>query len=282
MPKKETSGKPKFDFKQIFVPALVVIAIGLAFFSGTLWQKVQNLEKGTGTKTADTTAQAGTTQPTVSLDTIKGLFNKDVIKFGNSDSKLIFVELSDPSCPYCHIAGGYDPEIASGAGARFTYASAGGSYVPPVTEIEKLVKAGKASFVYIFYPGHGNGEMAMKALYCANDQGKFWEANKLLMSEAGYGIENGTDSAGKTVSVTVGNDKTKSAVMADFLKSAVDPSALKTCLDSGKYDARLTSDQELATSLGIQGTPDFFINATNFPGAYSYTDMQSVVDAALK
>lgn len=283
MPKR-TPEKSKFDFKQIFVPALVVVAIALAFFSGTLWQKVQNLEKGTATtgKTTDTTAQAGTTQQTVSLDTIKGLFGKDVIKFGDADSKLIFVEMSDPSCPYCHIAGGYDPEIASGAGSRFTYASAGGSYVPPVTEIEKLVQAGKASFVYIYYPGHGNGEMAMKALYCANEKGKFWEVNKLLMSEAGYGIENGTDAAGKAVSVTVGNDKTKSGVMADFLKSAIDQTFMESCLNSGKYDARLTSDQDLATSLGIQGTPDFYVNTTNFGGAYSYTDMKSVVDAALK
>jgi protein-disulfide isomerase len=84
------------------------------------------------------------------------------------------------------------------------------------------------------------------------------------------------------MNTTVQNDKTKSQVVADFLKSVVDPSFLKTCLDSGKYDARLQSDQELATSLGIQGTPDFYVNGSNFPGAYSYTDMASAVTSALK
>lgn len=32
--------------KQLFVPFLVVAAIGLAFFSGSMWQKVRSLEKG--------------------------------------------------------------------------------------------------------------------------------------------------------------------------------------------------------------------------------------------
>lgn len=275
MPKSESTKKIGFDFKQLFIPVLVIVAIGLAFFSGTLWQKVQNLEKGTAADKGTTTPQGTTQQPTVTLDTIKGLFGKDVLKFGDASKKVLFVELADPSCPYCHIADGFNPTLAASVDTqtnRFKYISAGGKYDPPVSEMKKLVDAGKASYAYIYYPGHGNGEMGMKALYCANDQGKFWEARALIMNSAGYELMN----------TTVKNDKTKSQAVADFLKSAVDPVALKSCLDSGKYDARLQSDQELATSLGIQGTPDFFINATNFPGAYSYTDMQSVVDAALK
>lgn len=47
--------------RKFYVPALVVIAIGLAFFSGTMWQKVRNLEKG------PTTAEADTAQKTVPL-----------------------------------------------------------------------------------------------------------------------------------------------------------------------------------------------------------------------
>jgi protein-disulfide isomerase len=150
--------------------------------------------------------------------------------------------------------------------------SEGGTYLPPVPEMQKLVASGDASYIYIYYPGHGNGEMGMKALYCANEKGKFWEAHDLLLSDAGYTLMN----------TTVKNDKTQSGVVADFLKSAVDSAFMKSCLDSGKYDARLKTDQDLATSLGIQGTPDFFVNATNFPGAYGYTDMKSAVDGALK
>lgn len=138
--------------------------------------------------------------------------------------------------------------------------------------MEKLVKEGKASYVFIYFPGHGNGEMGTKALYCANEKGKFWEAHELLYTNAGYALMNNV----------VKNDKTKSQEIADFLKSAVDAEFIKSCLDSGKYDARLQSDQDLATSLGIQGTPNFYINATNFAGAYSYGDMEETVNAVLK
>ena len=48
------------------------------------------------------------------------------------------------------------------------------------------------------------------------------------------------------------------------------------------YNDRLASDMSLAASLGVSGTPGFFINDTNFAGAYSYKDMEPVVTSALK
>ena len=57
---------------------------------------------------------------------------------------------------------------------------------------------------------------------------------------------------------------------------------MKTCLDSGKYDSRLSTDESIASGLGINGTPGFYINTVNFAGAYSFKDMQSAVDQALK
>lgn len=257
------------------VPVLLLAVVGLSFFVGTLWQKVQNLEKGSVAGTTTTTTQQAAQQPAapkITLDTLKGLFSKDVIKFGDANRKLIFVEIGDPSCPYCHVAAGEDPEVNNQIGSQFKLVSEGGTYVAPVPEMRKLVDAGKASFVYIYFPGHGNGEMGMKALYCANEKGKFWDAHNLLMSNAGYELQN----------TTVKNDKTQSGKVADFLKSVVDPTFMKSCLDSGKYDQALQDDQALATELGVQGTPGFFINETAYPGAYSYKDMQATVDNILK
>lgn len=251
------------------VPALLVITVGLSFLVGVLWQKVENIDKGT----TDTTATQQAAAPKkVELSTIKDLFGKDLIKFGNADSKVLFVEASDPSCPYCHVAGGLNPSLNKQVGAQFTLVKDGGSYVAPVEEMRKLVDAGKASFVWIYSNGHGNGEMGTKALYCAYEKGKFWEAHDLLMSSAGYDLLNNV----------IKNDKTLSGKLADFLKSAVNPTDLKSCIDSGKYDARLVSDQSLAASLGVAGTPGFFVNDNNFAGAYSYKDMESLVASALK
>ena len=140
-----------------------------------------------------------------------------------------------------------------------------------VPEMKKLVDQGKADFVWIYSPGHGNGEMAAKALYCAFDQGKFWQAHDLLMSVKGYDLINNQ----------IKNDSTKSQQMAEFLAGAVNSKELKSCLDGGKYDARLGEDSALASSLGVRGTPGFFLNTTNFAGAYNWTEMKSVADTAM-
>lgn len=254
-----------------FVPALLVITVGLAFLVGVLWQKVENIGKGTTTTTTDT-AQKAPEPVKVSLDQIKGLFDKDVIKFGNKDAKLIFVEASDPSCPYCHVAGGLNSELNAQVGDKFKLVQDGGTYVAPVVEMKKLVNEGKASFVWLYFNGHGNGELATKALYCAYEKGKFWEVNDLLMTNKAYTFINDT----------VKNDMANSGKMADFLKSAVNATEMKACLDSGKYNDRLASDMALGQELGVSGTPGFFVNENNFAGAYSFKDMESVVDSALK
>lgn len=256
-----------------FAPVLLIAVIGLSFLVGVLWQKVENLSKGT-TNTAAQPTQQQPVQPTVTanLDQIKGLFKKDLIKFGDENKKVIFVEIADPSCPFCHVAAGKNPELSKQMGAQFTLTSEGGTYVAPVPEMKKLVEQGKASFIWIYFPGHGNGELATKAMYCAHEKGKFWEAHDLLMTNKAYTFIN----------ETVKNDKAKSAEMAEFLKDAVDPGFIKSCLDSGKYDGRLANDNTVAREIGVQGTPGFFVNDKTFAGAYSYKDMEATVTQALQ
>jgi protein-disulfide isomerase len=255
------------------VPVLLLLSIGLAFMVGVLWTKVSNLEKGGVTATnGQQQQQQQPAAPSVSLDTIKGLWDKDLLKFGDAKRKVLFVEVGDPSCPFCHAASGKNKTIYSKlGGTSFQLKEDGGTYEAPVTEMRKLVDAGKASFVYIYYPGHGTGELGMKAMYCANEKGKFWEVHDLIMNDEAYDLMNDT----------VKNDKTKAGVLANFLKGAIDPGFITSCLESGKYDARLGEDQAVAASLGIQGTPGFYVNDKSFPGAYNYTDMKSTVDAAL-
>lgn len=268
--------KVKQNLLEKLVPVLLLTSIALAFVVGALWQKVSSLEKKGEVTTPKTATQEQVTpqpeQTKVALDQIKAFFAKDVIKFGDERRKVLFVEISDPSCPYCHIAAGKNPELNKQAGERFKLVADGGTYVAPVPEMKKLVEQGKASFVWIYTPGHGSGEMGTKALYCAYEKDKFWEVHDLLMTNKGYDLLNNT----------VKNDKAKSGELAEFLKSAIDPGFLKSCLDSGKYDERLSKDTSLASSLGVQGTPGFFVNETKFAGAYSFKDMESAVTAALK
>lgn len=254
---------------------LVILLVVASFALGSLYTRVKYLEKGT-TNTSATTTQTQARQPSAAaeatLDQVKDAFNKSLVKFGDANKKLVLIEVADPSCPYCHIAAGKNPSLNKQVGDRFTLVSDGGSYVAPVPEFKKLIDSGKAAFAWLYTPGHGNGEMGTKALYCAFEKGKFWEVHDKLMTAEGYTFLNDT----------VKNDKTKSKEVAEFLKSVFNPSDMQKCLESGKYDNRLQEDISLATSLGVSGTPGFFINATKFAGAYSYTEMQSAVEGALK
>lgn len=256
-------------------PILIILLVVAAFLIGMFWTRIQYLESGKGGTTgqAQPTQQPSTQQPsTITIDQIRNAFNKSLVKFGNASSKLLILEISDPSCPYCQIAAGQNGELNKQVGDRFKLVADGGTYVAPVPEIKKLVDSGKAAFAFVYFPGHGNGEMGTKALYCAFQKNKYWEVHNLLMSNDGYNLINNT----------IKNDKTKSAELADFLKGVFNPTDMKNCLDSGQYDSQLQTDTNLASGLGVSGTPGFFINATNFAGAYSYKDMETTVNNALK
>ncbi len=259
-------------------PVLMVLVIVMSFALGSLWSKVTYLEKAALTPTTTANQQAGTgtqqqqAEPAkADLETIKALFSKNVIKFGDANKKVLFVEVADPSCPYCHAAAGKNSELSRQMGTQFVLKADGGTYLAPVEEMKKLVDAGKASMVQLYSPGHGNGELGMKALYCAHEKGKFWQVHDKLYSMEGYNMLNDT----------VKNDVANAGTLAEFLKSEIDSSFLKSCLESGKYDTRISEDTDLARSIGVGGTPGFYVNDKFFGGAYSYADMKATVDAVL-
>lgn len=254
------------------IPVLIISVIILAFVAGSLWQKVKILEKGGATVAGTQTNEQVVQKPQVSLDQIKQLFSKDYISFGDGNRKVLFVEFSDPSCPYCHAAAGLNPELNQQMGAQFQLDTDGGSYVPPVREMKKLVDNGQASYVMIYRNGHGNGVLATQALYCAYEKELFWQVHDRLMTNSGYALINDQ----------VRNDKTKIPQLVDFLKNTIDPSFLTNCLTSDKYADKLNRDTKIGDTFGVGGTPGFFVNIDNFAGAYSFKDMEQIVTSALK
>lgn len=260
----ERSLNPFYSTPVAVLFGCLILSIAILMHGGII--KVGQPTTGTATQQA-AQPQAQPQQPTVTQDAIKALFNDKNITFGSKDSKNLLVEVADPSCPYCHVAAGKNPSLNKEVGAQFTLVSEGGTYVAPVPEMKKLVDEGRAGFVWIYTNGHGNGEMGTKAMYCGHEKGDFWPVHDKLMSSEGYDLLNNT----------VKNDKSKSQELATFLSGATDVAAMKACLDSGKYDSKLIEDSNTASSLGIQGTPGFFVNTTNFAGAYSWKDMESAV-----
>jgi len=245
-----------------FLVVLLIIAVGFMF--------VKDYTGSTSEKTlGETTAVTTTPVPAVTINRkqIQALFNKKQIHFGDKNSKNLFVEFSDPSCPYCHFAAGMNPELSRSQGAQFTLESDGGSYLPPVVKMKELVDQGKAGFVWIYQNGHGNGELSTQALYCAHEKGDFWAVHDLLMSNAGYTLIN----------ESLQNDKANIGQLVDFLASVTDAEALRSCLEKDKYAKQLQEDMQLAQTFQAQGTPNFYVNTQNFAGAYSWADMQSAL-----
>ena len=245
-------------------PILIVLLVVAAFAIGSMWTKIQYLQgsvsKEQGTVTGQQpTAPAQPAKPEVKIDQIKALFGDGFIKFGDASKKILFVEISDPSCPFCHFAGGKNPELwnkLNPPAPRFQYVADGGSYNPPVPEMKKLVDQGKASFVWLYSNGHGNGELATQAFYCAYEKNKFWEAHDILMSNKGYEAMN--------------TAKADAAALSTLLAGVVDKSFMQTCLESKKYADKITRDSQVGQTLGFQGTPHFMINTTPFGGAVDY------------
>lgn len=252
---------------------LILLLMAVSFFSGYLLMKTTSLQKslvdakaaqGTGT------AQQAAPPTTVSIDKIKPLFADGYIHFGDNKNKVLIVEITDPSCPYCHIAGGHNPELSKQA--NFQYVTDGGQYNPPVTGIRQLVDEGKASLAILYGTGHGNGRLGMEALYCAFEKGDFWPVHDKLMTNESYTLLNDT----------VKNDRAQSQKLVDFLADVTDAGAMKSCLDSAKYESKLTRDeQEIDPGLSFQGTPHFVVNDKIVNGAHDFKDIKSIVDPLL-
>lgn len=54
------------------------------------------------------------------------------------------------------------------------------------------------------------------------------------------------------------------------------------CLDNGEKKAVVEEDQKYATTLGIQGTPAFFINGKFLAGAFPYEFFKEIIDKEIK
>ncbi|MDP2860850.1 MAG: DsbA family protein [bacterium] len=237
-------------------PILIAALVIAAFLVGTLWTKVQYLEK----KPAPSASPSPEANPTTPDQTpaAKPQINirpEDPTK-GSKDAKLTITVFSDPSCPFCAAAAGYSATVDYLKKNDPTWTAP----VPGI--IKEYVNTGKVRLVFKYYPGHGTGEEAMKYLWCANDQGKFWELHDEEFAN---------------------QEKLDKASLDGYVKKlGLDSAKIAECLSSGKYDgfaAKETEDGKLAQ---VSGTPGFFIGDKSFPGAYSFATLKVAIEEELK
>lgn len=108
---------------------------------------------------------------------------------------------------------------------------------------------------------HANAQIAAEAAVCADQQGRFWELHDAMFANQGSLARDG--------------------LMVLAREAGVDVDALTACLDSGEAATRVAADQEAGRSLGVTGTPNFFVNGIGFAGALPYEELVNIVEAEL-
>lgn len=108
---------------------------------------------------------------------------------------------------------------------------------------------------------HPFAKKAAMAAECANDQNKFWE-----YTDAIYANQNNLSDA------MISQTATDLGLNADKFES---------CLSSNKYAAKVDADLAQGQKYGVQGTPGGFINGTTIPGAVPFSQIDTMIKAAL-
>lgn len=231
---------------------LVYVALLLAVFAiGYLVSRVQMLEKGGNAQTtgaAPTGSQQAAAPAAPDPKTVlQKLTDGHFPAKGNKDAKVTLVEFADFRCPYCE--------------SFFT------STEPQL--IKDYVDSGKVKFEFRNYQFLGDPSVfAGNAAECANEQGKFWEFHDWLYqnqpSESDtsmYNVDKMTEAAG-----TLG----------------LNTDQFRSCLSAKKYADNVQKDMTEGQSVGVSGTPTFYINGRQIVGAEPYDNFKTIIEDELK
>lgn len=123
----------------------------------------------------------------------------------------------------------------------------------------------KVQFLFKDFPLseiHPQAQSAAEAAHCAEEQGKFWEYHDALFAMA----------------PSLDLDRFIAAAGQVGVKDGV---AFKDCVESHKYKARIEQDTALGQSLGVDGTPMFYINGIGLSGAVPMAEFEKIIDGEL-
>ena len=130
------------------------------------------------------------------------------------------------------------------------------------TIVDELVKAYPKDVKVVFknlpLGFHPQAMPAAKAALAAGKQSKFWEMHDFLFDNQAKLADGLYEEAAKTLGLD----------LAKFKNDFADPAT----------EAAVKKDSDLAQSVGVQGTPNFFINGVNLRGAYPIEEFKKIVD----
>ncbi len=122
----------------------------------------------------------------------------------------------------------------------------------------------KLRVVYKSYPlsFHGHAFLAARAALAAGVEGKFWEfADRLYATRAKF------------------DEGTLLGIAAEL---GLNAKKFKERLHSAEFDVKISADQDLGNTLGVRGTPAYFVNGRALDGAVPELEFRLVIQEELE
>ena len=163
---------------------------------------------------------------------------------GSPDAPVTIVEFTDYQCPYC---------------SRH--------FLQTYSQIkENFIDKGLVYYVFHDFPLtsiHPQAELAAEAARCAGDQNAYVEMHNALFANQG-------DWSGHSDAA---------ALFAGYATDlGLDETAFAACLDSNTHQTKVYEEIDLGSSLGVNGTPAFFINGYFLNGAQPYSTFEEAIN----
>lgn len=146
---------------------------------------------------------------------------------GNPEAPVKIIEFGDFLCSFC-----------------------GQTVLELYPQIENLIEEGKVVLYFRDFVIHPEAIIIHNASRCANEEGKYWEFNKLAFKN----LINGIQTTRKDILVNLAKD-----INLDLTK-------FENCLKENRYLEEIRNDTQYGLKIGIKGTPTFFINGKKIVG----------------
>jgi protein-disulfide isomerase len=173
------------------------------------------------------------------------LVRADSNKISTPSATVTLVEFSDFQCPAC------------------------GAYYPVVTQVLKDFKK-DITFVYRNFPLtdlHPNAQIAAQAAEAAGLQGKYWEMHDLLFTKQ-------SDWSAST---------TARDIFAGYAQSlGMNVDQFKKDIDSDTVKNKVARDVADGQTLGITGTPTFFLDGVKLDNPATLADFEALIKAEIQ
>lgn len=160
---------------------------------------------------------------------------------GAAKARVTIVEISDYECPYCVRGNDVMKQLLK-------------QYPKDVRVVMKQMPL----------PFHRHARMAAMAALAAGEQGKYWQMHDKLFESTRAKVE-----------------LTRARLEALARELKLDMARFAHALDTEKFAQEIEADQRLSNSLGVRGTPAFFINGRKITGARPLEQFKAIVEEEL-